>query len=140
MHAKEFKPLVEPKFSFTEIDSSKDIIISFYNQAGEMIEIEGAQSITSTKKSLNLNTFKIPTNKNFIKLNDKRIMGLTVFPVGYPEVQIVLKKIKAGAKINVTLFTNYYDALFNARKFVNSYNILTEVTNGNTLPAYYIKK
>ncbi|MBL7913033.1 MAG: hypothetical protein JNJ41_18365 [Bacteroidia bacterium] len=50
-----------------------------------------------------------------------------------------MKKIKAGAKINVTLFNNYYDAFFSNRKFVYSYNVLTEVTGKGVTPANYIK-
>ena len=88
---------------------------------------------------MNRNSFKIPFNKNYIKLNDKRVLGLTVYPVGYPQVQIVLKKIKAGAKINVTLFNNYYDTFFSNRKFVYTYNTLTEVTNNGATPANYLK-
>jgi hypothetical protein len=139
LQAKGNKQLVEPKFNFTETDLNNEITISLYNETGELIEIEDAQSISSTKNDMNRNSFKIPFNKNYIKLNDKRILGLTVYPVGYPEVQIVLKKIKAGAKINVTLFNNYYDTFFSNRKFVYSYNVLTEVTSAGKVPANYIK-
>lgn len=139
LSAKNNKPLIEPKFNFTETDLNDEITISFYNETGELIEIEGAQSISSTKNDMNRNSFKIPFNKTYIKLNDKRILGLTVYPVGYPEVQIVLKKIKAGAKINVTLFNNSYDTFFSNRKFVYSYNVLTEVTGPGRAPANYIK-
>lgn len=133
------KPLIEPKFNFTETDLSNEITISFYNEAGELIDIEGAQSISSTKNDMDRNSFKVPFEKTHIKIDDKRILGLTVFPVGYPEVQIVLKKIKAGAKINVTLFNNYYDTFFSNRKFVYSYNVLTEVTAKGLTPANYMK-
>lgn len=133
------KPLIEPKFNFTETDLSNEITISFYNEAGELIDIEGAQSISSTKNDMDRNSFKVPFEKTHIKIDDKRILGLTVFPVGYPEVQIVLKKIKAGAKINVTLFNNYYDTFFSNRKFVYSYNVLTEVAGKGLTPANYMK-
>ncbi len=139
LHIKDGKQLIEPKFNFTETDLNNEITISFYNEAGELIDIEGAQSISSTKKDMDRNSFKVPFEKNYIKVNDKRLLGLTVKPVGYPEVQIVLKKIKAGAKINVTLFNTYYDTLFSNRKFVYSYNVLTEVTNNGTTPANYTK-
>lgn len=133
------KPLIETKFNFTETDLNNEITISFYNESGDIIEIEGAQSISSIKKEINRNSFKVPFEKNHIKINDKRVLGLTVYPVGYPEVQIVLKKIKAGAKINVTLFNTYYDTFFSNRKFVFSYNTLTEVTSNGVTPANYLK-
>ncbi|MBA2612361.1 MAG: hypothetical protein H0U95_10345 [Bacteroidetes bacterium] len=135
--AKDLKPLIEPRFSFTEKDSDRTILISLFNDNGELIDIEGAQSISSTKSTIDRNSFKIPFNKNYIKLNDKRIFGLTIFPVGYPPVQIFLKKIKGGAKINVTLYTNYYDAFFSGRKFIYSNNTLTEVTEGKQNSNYF---
>ncbi len=108
LSTKNNKQLIEPKFNFTETDLTNEIIISFYTEEGDIIEIEGAQSISSTKNDINRNSFKIPFEKTHIKIDDKRIIGLTGYPVGYPEVQIVLKKIKAGAKINVTYTCELY--------------------------------
>ncbi len=140
LYNKGFKTITEPRFSIMDVDTGKNISISLFSDTGEPIEIEKANSINSAQGSGNFNKLNIPFKKNQIEINDKRIFGLTIFPIGYPEVQIVLKKVTASAKINVILSSTFYDSVFNGRKFVFEKNILSEVGGNNNFTSQYIKK
>lgn len=139
LYNKEFKTPLEPHFSILDVDTGNTVLISLFNEAGEAINIEDAHSINSAQKTANTNKIKIPFKKNIIEIKDKRIFGITIYPIAYPEVQIVLKKIRASAKINIILSATYYESVFNGRKFILEKNILSEVGGTGISTNRYIK-
>ncbi len=139
LYNKEFKTPLEPHFSILDVDTGNTVLISLFNEAGEAVTIEDAHSINSAQKTANTNKIKIPFKRNIIEIKDKRIFGITIYPIGYPEVQIVLKKIRASAKINIILSATYYESVFNGRKFILEKNILSEVGGTGISTNRYIK-
>lgn len=139
LYNKGFKTIMEPRFSIMDVDTGNTVIVSLFNENGEAVNIEEVHSINSAQGSYNYNKIKLPFNKNVIEIKDKRILGISIHPIGYPEVSVVLKKIRASAKINVILSATYYDSAFNGRKFILEKNILSEVDGTGNFTDQYIK-
>ncbi len=139
LYNKGFKTPSEPRFSIADVDTGNTILISLFNDTNEPINIEKVHSINSAQSSVNVNPINMPFKNNVIEIKDKRILGIAIYPVDHPEVQIVLKKIRASAKINVILATKYYDSVFNGRKFIYQNNVLTEVNGTGKFTDQYIK-